>query len=44
MKEKNTEELLATINFYKQMEEEYRAIFEYSYDGIFISDGNGKVV
>ncbi len=32
------------IGFYRQMEEEYRAIFEYSYDGIFISDGNGKVV
>ncbi len=44
MKGKNTEELRSTIAFYKQMEEEYRAIFEYSYDGIFISDGNGKVV
>ncbi len=30
--------------YYKQLEEEYRAIFEYSYDGIFISDGDGKVV
>ncbi len=26
------------------LEEEYRAIFEYSYDGIFISNGQGKVV
>lgn len=32
------------MEFYKQMEEEYRTIFEYSYDGIFISDGQGKVV
>ncbi len=30
--------------YYKQLEEEYRAIFEYSYDGIFISDGKGNVV
>lgn len=27
-----------------QLEDEYRAIFEYSYDGVFISDGQGKVV
>lgn len=32
------------VEYYKQLEEEYRAIFEYSYDGIFISDGNGEVV
>ncbi len=32
------------LSYYKQLEEEYRTIFEYSYDGIFISDGNGKVV
>ncbi len=30
--------------YYKQLEEEYRAIFEYSYDGVFISNGQGKVV
>ncbi len=31
-------------DLYKHMEEEYRTIFEYSYDGIFICDGEGKVV
>ena len=41
MVEKNAVNMM---EYYKQLEEEYRAIFEYSYDGIFISDGDGKVV
>jgi PAS domain S-box-containing protein len=32
------------MEYYKHLEEEFRAIFDYSYDGIFISDGDGKVV
>lgn len=38
------EDLIKKIQYYKDLQEEFDAILEYSYDGIFIADGQGVVI